>query len=196
MIMIEGTVMGPLYSRWSGVTPTVRYSVGKMRIFTLVVPILMLQGCSSELPRAVQTTENTLQSVDKADALTLSAGDYKVVLKTQFVETKQELSGYWGVAKDKSLIIANARLFYRGEECRFPRSAYADLANMREPSLATTATGCELRLRGGDASEAYACILTFKDGNLVKRVVRWNIKPESDYEITEYHQSNDPFEMD
>ncbi len=167
-----------------------------MKIFAFVVPMLMLQGCSSAPPRHVQTTENTLQSVAKADALTLSAGDYKVVIETQLVDIKPELSGYWGVATDKSLIIAKARLFYRGEESRFPRSAYADLANIREPSLVTTSAGCELRLQGGDASEAYTCVLTFSDGSLVRRVVRWNIKPESDYEVTEYHQSNDPFGMD
>jgi len=54
------------------------------------------------------------------------------------------------------------------------RSAYSDLADVREAVLKTSATGFTLVLHGGETGTGYTARLRFQNGYLVERTVSHN----------------------
>ena len=84
--------------------------------------------------------------------------------------------------------IAEVRVKHAGRDVAVPRSAYADLTNVRSASIEGAPNGFDLVINGGQSAASFVATLTFRNGALVKRTVASRLFPDNAYETTTYHQ--------
>jgi hypothetical protein len=72
------------------------------------------------------------------------------------------------------------------KKLQIPLSAYSDLSNPSEVSVASTNQGFNVTIRGGDAAASYKAVLGFENGLIRRRKVASMEFPDEAWEETNY----------
>jgi hypothetical protein len=102
-------------------------------------------------------------------------------------------SWHWG-AEDECprSLLAGLDVRWRKHALFTPRSAFADLAQVRRLEVVSRETGFDVRIEGGDAAVGYVALLEYRrhsrgsDMQIARRIVRHSEFPEEVWEETKY----------
>lgn len=94
---------------------------------------------------------------------------------------------WWGgFDAGQTNIVSSVKILFGKKPVYVPRSAYADLANVRKLGIRKLAKGCLIQMAGGDADSSFKATYTVVADRLVKRHVESGEFPEQNHEETTY----------
>jgi hypothetical protein len=149
----------------------------------LVVVLPVFQSRSAPAAAFVEGEVKLIAHIQNRDVIVLMR---TTQLKAESYPYKRGFR--WG-AEDREppqTLLASVNVSVEGVPVFVSLSAYCDLADPRKASLKQTDSGFVLTITGGDAASAYEAILTFENGNLVRRRVSSREFPKEAWERTEY----------
>jgi len=123
--------------------------------------------------------------------ITLKKGGYVVTIIQRKGDPRVDSGMYQGYYC--GVVVKDIQVAYKGVKCEMPRSLFADLATIHDPSLKVKGKVAELRFGGSDAGEGYDCWIKLVEGAPTMRIIKHG---ESHQWLEELRYNNAPISFD